>query len=678
MFKSLGALSPQKKLPSNFKISPLSIGIAAALIFSQSTAFAEEIDAEKRHKIQMIQVVGQATGGLDSVITEEDLENSQANSLGEIFRSDPTVSSGGSVGMSEKIYVRNIGEDIVSITVDGAEQANAVFHHSGRIALEPELIKRVEVEAGAGSATAGPGALGGSVKFTTKDPEDLLKPGKQFGALLKAGFSSNGDGNKNSVTLFGQDKSERFGGMVSFMQDEVDDVEGGNGEEIEGTNSEQDLGYAKFVGNITDEQYFSLSYEQIEEEGDVLYRPEWVASSFNVTEPTEGERKTTTLNYGFTSDSSDMIDLLVTVYNTEYYQSREFRGTSYDGAVESKGLTIQNTSLINNQKLIYGINYRDDKSHLNDIDFAPGDTYFEETGEVKGIYVQDVITVNDALTVSTGVRFDDYELSDESDQTFSESGASPNISANVAITPQWGVSAGYAEAFRGPEVEDAFRTSSSNNDPDLKAETAKNIELALEYKNNGLQWSAGVFDTTIEDAILRNPPWSNTVTNLEDDIETDGYFINVAYATDRFDFSAKYLSAETEVAGQKATRYIYGSKATSIGDTLVLDLDYRINKSWTAGWVAEFVQDINGIHQDVGGESLDLDKKGYDLHDVYVSWQPLKDDQLKLNLSIHNLFDEEYLSHASVEDYEGNAGYEGIIGSPEAGRDIRLTATWRI
>lgn len=678
MFRSLGALSPQKKLPSTFKINPLSIGITAALLFSQSTAFAEDADVNQRHKIQMIQVVGQATGGLDSVITEDDIENSQANSLGEIFRSDPNVASGGSVGMSEKIYVRNIGEDIISITVDGAEQANAVFHHSGRIALEPELIKRVEVEAGAGSATAGPGALGGSVKFTTKDPEDLLKAGKQFGALFKAGVSSNGDGNKNSVTLFGQSESGRIGGMLSVMQDEVDDIEGGNGEEIEGTNSEQDLGYAKFVANITDEQYLSLSYEQIEEEGDVLYRPEWIASSFNVAEPTEGERKTTTLNYGFTSDSSDMLDLLVTVYDTEYYQSREFRGTEYNGAVESKGLTIQNTSIFANQKLIYGINYRDDTSYLNDIDFAPGNTYFEETGEVKGVYVQDIITVNDILTVSTGVRFDQYELNDESGLDFSESGSSPNISANIALSPEWGVSVGYAEAFRGPEVEDAFRTSSSTNDPDLEAETAKNVELALDYKHKGVQFSAGVFDTTIEDAILRNPPWSSTVTNLDDDIESEGYFLNVSYAADSFDISAKYLSAETEVAGQTATRYIYGSKATSIGDTLVIDFDYRINDSWEAGWVAEFVQDINGIHQEVGGESLDLDKKGYDVHDIYLTWLPLKDDQLKLNLSIHNLFDEEYLSHASVEDYEGNAGYEGIIGSPEAGRDIRLTATWRL
>jgi len=99
----------------------------------------------------------------------------------DVFRNETSVNVGGSVGISQKLYVRNVGEDLLNITVDGAEIAEAVFHHAGRVTVEPELLKRVEVEAGAGSAAAGPGALGGSVKFTTKDPKDLLKEGKNIG-----------------------------------------------------------------------------------------------------------------------------------------------------------------------------------------------------------------------------------------------------------------------------------------------------------------------------------------------------------------------------------------------------------------------------------------------------------------------------------------------------------------
>jgi hemoglobin/transferrin/lactoferrin receptor protein len=95
------------------------------------------------------------------------------------------------------------------------------------------------------------------------------------------------------------------------------------------------------------------------------------------------------------------------------------------------------------------------------------------------------------------------------------------------------------------------------------------------------------------------------------------------------------------------------------------------------GWSAEFVRGIHNIDLDVGGDRLELDKPGYGIHDLYVHWKPMGDDQLKVALSVNNLFDKRYLSHASVEDFTGNAGWEGIVGSPESGRDVRLSVTAR-
>ena len=377
---------------------------------SAATASTPSGDEQQRAKIQMIRVVGQATSGLDSEISGEDLDKSLANNLSDIFRGDPIITSGGSVGMSQKIYVRGVGEDIVNITIDGAEQANAVFHHAGRISIEPELLKRVEVEAGAGSATAGPGALGGSVRFTTKDPEDLLKADQAVGGMLKTGYFDNGNGSKINATVYGRDKSDFLSAMISLTGSSWDNLDDGNGNEIVGTESEQNLAYGKVVMNISDGQYLSVSHENLTDEGDVLYRPEWIVSSFNRAEPSEGERKTTTLNYGFSSPNSSLLDIALTLYNTEYYQMREFTGTAFDGAVESTGLTLQNTSRFFGHELVYGINYRDDKSYLNDVDSGTAQTYFEETGLVKGIYVQDVISIGKQLTLSTGLRFDQYEV----------------------------------------------------------------------------------------------------------------------------------------------------------------------------------------------------------------------------------------------------------------------------
>ena len=42
---------------------------------------------------------------------------------------------------------------------------------------------------------------------------------------------------------------------------------------------------------------------------------------------------------------------------------------------------------------------------------------------------------------------------------------------------------------------------------------------------------------------------------------------------------------------------------------------------------------------------------------------------------MRNLFDAQYRDHASVADYNAIAGWEGVAGLSEAGRDIRLSVS---
>ena len=169
----------------------LSVALFAAM-FSQA-AIAEEII------LDTVEVTGNTiTPELNSV-TAEQIEKVQANDLEDLFSQSPEISVGGGVDIAQKLYVRGIEDQLLSISIDGAVQATRLFHHAGRISIEPELLKRVEVNAGSGNALSGAGALGGSVKFVTKDPEDMLKPGEQFGGLVKGMFSSNTDSFKKQI-----------------------------------------------------------------------------------------------------------------------------------------------------------------------------------------------------------------------------------------------------------------------------------------------------------------------------------------------------------------------------------------------------------------------------------------------------------------------------------------------
>ncbi len=657
----------------------LAVAIAAAM---SAQAQAEQELMIEEAKLDMVQVVGQATGGLNNLITSEQLENAQANDMADIFALNPEVSAGGAVALGQKVYVRNVGEDMLNVTVDGAAQSGGVFHHAGRVVIEPELLKQIEVEAGAGSATAGLGALGGAVRFVTKDPEDLLRGNETSGATIKSTYFSNGESLKTSAMVYGTDSKGTISGLANIVHADFNNREDGAGDEIVGSESENLVGFLKGVAYITDQQKLSVSYETLNQEGDILYRPEWIPSSKNALAKTEANRKTFIANYNFNADS-DLVNLSVNAYQSKVEQLRGDNG-EVDGSVETTGLTIENVSVIGPNKLIYGLNYREDKSQL----VESGTPYDPENGEIMGLYVQDIISVTDQLTVTTGLRFDDYSLTDLEGQKLTSDGVSPNLSANYAITPEVSVSAGYAEAMRGATVADAYVVYTTEqwgngyaNAPDLKEERSKNMEIAAEYNSGPISASIGVYDSTIEDPIGPVYPeiWGNTNVNGPD-IETTGYFLKGGFEQGGLSITAAFNSAKTEQNGLQVIRYVNGASGASIGDTLVIDVNYQLNSAWTLGWTGQMVSSLNSVdytftYDGVVSGEYSLEKEGYTTHDIYARWSPMIDDTLVVNLTVKNMLDENYLNHASPEDF--SELYATSSGQNDPGRDIRLAIAYK-
>lgn len=662
----------------------LAIAVAGAMSVHAHAQTTEEQTAKggapatsPETELDMIQVVGQATSGIDDVITLEQLENTQANDLNDIFSLNPEISAGGGVALSQKVYVRNVGEDMLNISVDGAEQAGAVFHHAGRVVIEPDLLKQVEVEAGAGSATAGFGALGGAVRFVTKDPEDLLRGDESAGATLKSTYYSNGESTKHSATAYAADQKGMFSGLVNYISADLNNRDDGSGDEIVGSESENQVLFVKGVANISEQQKLSLSYESLTQEGDIAYKTEWRANedlttptwSWNFPVDTKAERDTIILNYALES-GNPLLNLSLNAYTTEVTHSREHPvWGEVAGEVETQALTLENTSEFGASKLIYGLNYREDNAALKSLG--------KEDGEVRGAYVQSILKIGERTTVSTGARYDDYSLNDVNGEEISHDGFAPNLSANYAITSEIGISAGYAEAVRGATVKDSYLLEEGGkyfNDPDLKVERAKNIEVALDYQSGPITAALGAYQATIEDAIVSSVPWKEDMTNSDEDIKSEGYFAKLAYAQDNLNVSTSLHTSETEQDGTPVIRYLQGSSAASIGDTLVVDANYQINSAWYVGWTGQVVDDIDPFTVNIGGQDIEVDKQGYSTHDLYVRWSPMLNEMLVFNLAVKNVFDESYLNHASPEDLTDNQDYDGVAGNLDPGRDIRISA----
>lgn len=644
---------------------PLAVLVAGSVL--ASGVLAEE---SSPLRLQSTEVVASPEEQPSRRIEAETLARYQASDLQDVFSGDPEVAVGGGHSAAQKLYLRGLEDTQLNISIDGATQAGQVFHHTGRISIEPELLKLVDIQSGTGDALAGPGALGGALKFVTKDPEDLLRPGQQAGALVKGTYFSNAEGYKLNGNLYGR-LGQGWSGMLSATYQDQNNYEDGRGRDVLATGARQQLGFAKLVGQLTPEQTLRLSYEQREEEGDRPQRPQWVVSGFNRAYPLRSQRDTYTLNHSWQPTENPWVATDFTLYHTstELRQDVFNRWGKYDGQAESRGGDLRNVSELGNHRLTYGVDYRDDRVTAGP---ASNSSENKETGSVLGFYVQDSIRLHPDLLLGLGVRHDRYRLDDATDQRFRESGFSPNVSLRYEATPNLSLLAGHSRALRGPKIRDAFKLDSAANDPNLKAEKARTSELGFEYALGGWSLDGKLYRTDIQDAIADFLGGPRRYEN-SGDVRSRGFLLSSSYQWNRLGAGISFHRNDARIDGQRLNVYEHNGIGTSMGDTWVMHADYQAADNLTFGWQGRFVERIDDVRTRFGS----IDKPGYGVHDLYLAWQPLQGDQLTVSVTLKNLLDKQFLDHASNEDFEGIPGYEGVIGAAEPGREWRLGLAWR-
>ena len=677
-------------MPFIFKSSPtqLALAIAAAI----------HLPVQAADVVEETIVVGSTT---NTVITPAELEQYQANDLADVFRQVPSVSVGGSLGIAQKVYIRGLEDILLNVTVDGAPQTGTLFHHIGRVSIEPELLQQVEVQAGAGEATSGAGAIGGAIRFKTKTAADLLDDGQQFGALVKGAYFSN-NGYRGSSSVYGH-LNDDWSLLGSYTYVDRDNMEDGDGNELYGTSAEQSLAFIKLNGDLSEDQQLSISYELRDEEGEFGARPNWPTLEGDTLFPMNGQRETLVVNHRL--QAGNLLNLETTLYNTEseIVQNRFDRWGRYGASVTSAGFDIRNTSEPGNHKLTYGVDYREDEvtsRYLDDVsvwgDWAWSSDLgrFTEEGTVTGAYVQDHWQLTSDLLISAGLRFDQYELEQVTygDSTDSD-GVSPNIGFSYLLAPSWTLTAGYAQALRGKEVGDAFtlerRPGRITLQPGLEPETVDNSEIGLKYDNGNLMVTTSVYQSEIQDVIFdqlggNGAPQDNVYYENIGKLETQGFELRAQYQWSKVSLFAAYSNNDAKLNGNIVEGYEQIGLGNARGDTWDMKLSYHFSDVLEMGWSFTYVDDLNDIevfHRALAigwvDELQTVDKPGYQVHDIYLQWQPLNSEALIVNFAVLNLFNEQYRDHSSVADYNHIPDWEGIAGLYEAGRDLRVSVTYR-
>lgn len=141
------------------------------------------------------------------VITDGQLEQDNPKTLGDALLDIPNVMmEAPDSPVFTRISIRGSDSDQITYLIDGVRQDNYTMsgNRPAFMFADPEMIKQIEVRRGGGSSLYGNGGIGGTIAVTTKTAADLLKPGRDFGAKLKAGYNNDADEFGQAAWLYGR------------------------------------------------------------------------------------------------------------------------------------------------------------------------------------------------------------------------------------------------------------------------------------------------------------------------------------------------------------------------------------------------------------------------------------------------------------------------------------------
>ena len=175
----------KKRLTKGMLMTALICGTISVLPFGGTVAHAEDATTEESalQGFTLDQIVVTATrmekklvdtGANVSVVTAEDFEKKNYQTVTEALENVPGVLVKRKGGEWTNSYIYLNGDDRVLVLVDGRRLNQEKGMNSGRGGLDfmhlpaPEIIERIEIVKGGGSALYGSDAVGGVINIITK------------------------------------------------------------------------------------------------------------------------------------------------------------------------------------------------------------------------------------------------------------------------------------------------------------------------------------------------------------------------------------------------------------------------------------------------------------------------------------------------------------------------------
>ena len=426
--------------------------------------------------------------------------------------------------------VRGVEGNRVGVSIDGVNlpdsEENSLYarygnFNSSRLSIDPELVRNIDIVKGADSFNTGSGALGGGVNYQTLQGRDLLLPERQFGVMMKNGYSTR---NREWTNTLGFGLSnDRVDAALLYSQRRGHETEsaGERGYPVEGAGSGANIrGSARGIPDPSKHKYHSflgkIAYQINDNHriGGSLNRQQGhnytVEESYNLTESSWREaddvnkRRNANLFYEWTPESS-WLSMLKADFD---YQKTKVASINYKGLFPRNSLLqleydkkeigeIFNRSMdtrfkrftlrLDSQPLQLGGQHRlsfkafasrRDFENLNRDDYFFSGRIYRTTSTIQhpvkttnyGFSLSDQIQWNDVFSSRVGIRYDHTKLTPQQlnaechacDKTppapNTYSGWSGFAGLGAQVSQAWRVGYDFTSGYRVPNASEVYFT----------------------------------------------------------------------------------------------------------------------------------------------------------------------------------------------------------------------------
>ncbi|MBY8318139.1 TonB-dependent receptor [Vibrio fluvialis] len=456
--------------------SLLAVAVASLLPYA-SFSFAQDTSADEtvvvtanRFEQKQASVLSATT-----VISRQEIEQYQANSLTEVLRRVPGVeiAQNGGRGHNASVFMRGTNSDHVLVLVDGVRIDSA----AGGVAINHfplGLVERLEVIRGPGAAMYGSDAVGGVINIITRSHRgNNLKQ-------VTVGIGSNQTRKGDVVAKADVNEQGHLQLAAGFEKTDGYDIKSTQTGVDYGYESQNLMGGYEHRFNDNWLGYVSASWF----DSDVEYNSSGsVYHGFSDNQSFTGQ-----LNY----EGAKLKSLVTLNYqqteNLDYSQSEGKDNASTRANIDLTQIQWANIYQLNEYvELGGGVDGRRESLSDDALSYGSAHKLAGESRDTKGIFGSGKLTISDWV-LEANVRHDKHDKYD-GHTTWS-------VAAGYKLGEYHRVRASYGTAYKAPSYSDLTTT------PDLEAEESRNIEVGVSGDYSFARWNISAYDNKVDNLII--------------------------------------------------------------------------------------------------------------------------------------------------------------------------------